>query len=113
MRVGEIDISPVPDGTSLMPMRVAYGAMSDDAWAPHLQFLDATGNIEITFGGFLIRTADRIVLVDAGIGTISASSAAAALGVETFEGGRLLDSLAALRRGAGRRHRCGPDPLAF
>jgi glyoxylase-like metal-dependent hydrolase (beta-lactamase superfamily II) len=96
VRVGEIDISPVPDGTSLMPMRVAYGAMSDDAWAPHLQFLDATGNIEITFGGFLIRTADRIALVDTGIGTLSASSAAAALGVETFEGGRLLDSLATL-----------------
>lgn len=79
-----------------MPVRVAYESMSDEAWAPHRQFLESEGHIELALGGFLIRTADRLVLVDTGIGSVSAASAAAALGVEGFHGGRFLDSLAAL-----------------
>jgi glyoxylase-like metal-dependent hydrolase (beta-lactamase superfamily II) len=96
MRVGAIEISPVLDGTSQMPIRVAYEAMPEEAWAHHQQFLSAAGNVEIDLGGFLIRTADRVVLVDTGIGTVSAGGAAAAMGVVTFEGGRFLDSLSAL-----------------
>jgi glyoxylase-like metal-dependent hydrolase (beta-lactamase superfamily II) len=96
MRVGAIDISPVLDGTSHVPVRAAYEAMPDEAWAPHQQFLSADGNIEIDLGGFLIRTADRVVLVDTGIGTVSPAGAASALGAVAFEGGRFLDSLAAL-----------------
>src|ERR1700677_4736513 len=96
MRVGTIDISPVLDGTSHVPVRAAYEAMPDEAWAHHQQFLDADGHVEIDLGGFLIRTADRLVVVDTGIGTVSAGGAAAALGAVAFEGGRFLDSLAAL-----------------
>src|ERR1700722_18369771 len=96
MRVGGIDISPVLDGTSQVPVRVAYEAMPDEAWASHQQFLSADGNIEIALGGFLIRTGDRVVLVDTGIGTVSAGGAASAMGAVTFEGGHFLDSLAGL-----------------
>ena len=94
MRVGEIDISPVHDGMLEMPLRVAYENMPDDAWGPHRQFLTAEGNIEIALGGFLIRTADRLVLVDTGIGSVSAKTASA-MGVAALQGGQLLESLAA------------------
>ena len=85
MQVGEVEISPVLDGTAYLPVKEAYETMPDEAWAAHQQFLTADGNIEIALGGFLIRTADRLVLVDTGVGTVSAGA---------FRGGRFIDSLA-------------------
>ena len=37
-------------------------------WIPHQQFLDPDGNVKAALGGFLVRTGNRVVLVDAGIG---------------------------------------------
>jgi glyoxylase-like metal-dependent hydrolase (beta-lactamase superfamily II) len=56
-------------------------------WAPHRQFLDANGNLEFALGGFLVRTGDRVVLVDAGVGMMKNGP---------FVGGQLLNNLRAL-----------------
>jgi glyoxylase-like metal-dependent hydrolase (beta-lactamase superfamily II) len=53
-------------------------------WVGHRQFLDAEGQVEIELGGFLVRTGDRLLLVDVGIGP------------NHQVGGQLLDSLRAL-----------------
>lgn len=42
--------------------------VSDEAWSPHRQFLDPSGNLTIGMGGFLVRTGGRLVLIDVGIG---------------------------------------------
>jgi glyoxylase-like metal-dependent hydrolase (beta-lactamase superfamily II) len=95
MRVGEIEIVPVLDGTSQMPVRMAFENMSEESWAPHRDLLTADGHIAVDFGGFLIRTGNRLALVDTGIGVVS-QKAADTLGVDNFEAGRFLNSLASL-----------------
>jgi glyoxylase-like metal-dependent hydrolase (beta-lactamase superfamily II) len=90
MQVGALEILPVMDGTARMPATAAFiqaGKGSDAAdWAPHQQFVADDGTLELALGGFLIRTGDRTVLVDAGVGRINDG---------TFAGGQFLDNLAA------------------
>ncbi|WP_314146472.1 MBL fold metallo-hydrolase [uncultured Leifsonia sp.] len=56
-----------------------------DPWAAHPQQLRADGTLELPLGGFLIRAADRTILVDAGVGPVHDG---------TYSGGELLNSLA-------------------
>jgi glyoxylase-like metal-dependent hydrolase (beta-lactamase superfamily II) len=96
MWVGDIDIQPVIDGVARIPPTEAYlgpgstpggRGLNEDDWAPHRALLDPDGNIELALGGFLIRSGDRVVLVDTGLGALESGA---------FKGGRLLDELAAL-----------------
>lgn len=93
MEVGRLRIDPVHDGVARMPPTAAYTGTSDAAWEPHRQFLAADGQLEMALGAFLVRGIDdRVVLVDAGVGTITRGP---------FQGGKLLESLAALGVGPG------------
>ncbi|HMC53253.1 MAG TPA: MBL fold metallo-hydrolase [Acidimicrobiales bacterium] len=85
MRVGDLEVLPVRDGAAVMPAADAFAGTTDEMWAAHRQFLNEDGLLELELGGFLVRAADRVVLVDAGVGR----------SIPPFEGGRLLDSLAA------------------
>lgn len=89
MQFGELEVLPVLDGVAHLPATDVFAAgKGKDAadWAPHQQFVDAGGQLEIALGGFLVRGGgDRVVLVDAGIGTLQAGP---------FVGGQLLASLA-------------------
>jgi glyoxylase-like metal-dependent hydrolase (beta-lactamase superfamily II) len=67
MNVGEITIEAVSDGYVLAPATALFGRPMED-WIPHQQFLDADGNITMSMGGFLVRSGDRVVLIDVGIG---------------------------------------------
>lgn len=87
MDVGDVRIDPVHDGSAVLPPSGAFAGRSEQDWAPHREFLDADGNLELALGGFLIRAGDRVVLVDAGIGDLVRGP---------FTGGRLPASLAAL-----------------
>jgi glyoxylase-like metal-dependent hydrolase (beta-lactamase superfamily II) len=104
MRVGEIDIIPVIDGVGHMNPTEAYAntlfpagggtspasegrGTSIDDWAPHRGLLDEDGMLTLALGGFLVRTGDRLALVDAGIGPID---------IGIMSGGALLTELAAL-----------------
>ena len=84
MRIGEVEVLPVPDGLAVMPPTEAFAGTTDEMWAAHRQFLNAEGQLELELGGFLVRSGDRVVLVDAGVGR----------SFPPFEGGRLLGSLA-------------------
>ena len=96
MRVGDLDILPVHDGIARFVPTEAYRNGRDDRpagkgtaeedWAPHRGLLGADGQLEMALGGFLIRTGAHTVLIDAGVGIRS---------IGIFEGGRLLESLAA------------------
>ncbi len=87
MKVGDLDIIPIFDGTAKEQGRKVLSRPGiDDPWACHPDVLDADGALHFDLGGFLMRTADRIVLIDAGVGRIDNGQ---------YIGGSFLDSLAA------------------
>jgi glyoxylase-like metal-dependent hydrolase (beta-lactamase superfamily II) len=86
MQVGQLEILPVHDGVALIPISDPFLGMPAEAWAPHQQFLTADSRLELALGGFLLRTGDRTVLIDCGVGNIDRAP---------FKGGALLASLAA------------------
>jgi glyoxylase-like metal-dependent hydrolase (beta-lactamase superfamily II) len=87
MQVGTIDILPVFDGRAL-ELRTDLVARGDgQGWDCPAHPEDSDGRLVLDLGGHLIRTRDRLLLVDAGVGTATA---------EHRTGGHLLDSLRAL-----------------
>jgi glyoxylase-like metal-dependent hydrolase (beta-lactamase superfamily II) len=87
MRVGDLDITPVSDGQFVAPPEF-FGPNTD--YTGHEDLLDADGVLRLPIGSFVVRGAgaarDGTVLVDAGIGRVKN---------DWFEGGLLLDALAA------------------
>jgi glyoxylase-like metal-dependent hydrolase (beta-lactamase superfamily II) len=88
VKVGDLVIHPVHDGLARLPADelLSYTGPADDPWAPHRRFLSEGQILELSLGGFLVRTGDRLVLIDAGVGRFDNG---------VFAGGRLMDSLAA------------------
>jgi glyoxylase-like metal-dependent hydrolase (beta-lactamase superfamily II) len=89
MRVGDLEIQPVHDGWARLPAGDLLRFTGDrgDPWEPHEQFIAADGTLELSLGGFLVRTGDRVVIIDAGAGRIDNG---------VYHGGQFLESLAAL-----------------
>lgn len=86
MKVGAFDIMPVWDGLTSEPadsMLMRPGIK--DPWSAYPGAVDKRGHLVFVIGSFLIRSADRIVLVDAGVGKVSNGHHC---------GGHLIDSLA-------------------
>jgi glyoxylase-like metal-dependent hydrolase (beta-lactamase superfamily II) len=67
MKIGTITIDGVSDGSLRGPPTLMFNKTEAD-WLPHAQFLDDEGMLPIEMGGFLVRSGDRIALVDTGIG---------------------------------------------
>jgi glyoxylase-like metal-dependent hydrolase (beta-lactamase superfamily II) len=87
MDVGTIRIESILDGVLASPaaeMLVRPGV--DDPWGPHQGLIGVDGMLHLPVGGFLVRTADRLVLVDAGLGPFDR---------DDMRSGALLDSLRA------------------
>jgi glyoxylase-like metal-dependent hydrolase (beta-lactamase superfamily II) len=95
MRIGEIEILPVIDGTARVEPTEAFTGTTDDDWAPHRGLLDDNGLLELALGGFLIRTGDRVALIDVGVGAQSP--------LPLLSGGAFLESLSS--------HGVGPDEV--
>ena len=89
MRVGTLEIHPVHDGCARLPASdlLRFTGGRSDPWLPHGEFIGDDGSIELSLGGFLVRTGDRVVLIDAGVGRIDN---------DRYHGGEFLESLAAL-----------------
>lgn len=83
MRVGDISIEAAFDGTAVLLPDMWRG--SD--WTDHQHLLDAEGRLVVPVGAFVVRTGDRLVLLDAGVGDVHD---------EMFDGGELMTSLRAL-----------------
>jgi glyoxylase-like metal-dependent hydrolase (beta-lactamase superfamily II) len=88
-RVGELEVTPLSDGTAKMPPQ--YFVNAD--FSAHQDLLGPDGMIDVPLGCFLVRSGDRTVLIDAGIGPYDNP---------IFQGGQLPDALAAagVARGA-------------
>ena len=84
--VGDIAIAPVFDGRAFENPRevLLRPTFNGDPWAHHGDLLNAEGQLELTMGAYLIRTGNRLVLVDAGVGMINNGQ---------YQGGGLLTSL--------------------
>ena len=88
MLVGDIRVDPVLDGTiTYDAARILRRPGVDDPWRAHADLLNARGELDVAVGGFLVRTGQRVVLVDAGLGRITGDG---------HHGGALLDNLTAL-----------------
>jgi glyoxylase-like metal-dependent hydrolase (beta-lactamase superfamily II) len=89
MRVGNLEIHPVHDGWARLPATdlLRFTGDRSDPWLPHEQFLTPDGHLELAIGGFMVRTNDRVMLIDAGVGRIDN---------DIYHGGRFLESLAAV-----------------
>jgi glyoxylase-like metal-dependent hydrolase (beta-lactamase superfamily II) len=67
MQVGAVSIEGVSDGSLRVPPTALFNKTDQD-WLQHSQFLDGDGMLPIEMGGFLVRSGDRLALVDTGIG---------------------------------------------
>jgi glyoxylase-like metal-dependent hydrolase (beta-lactamase superfamily II) len=70
MKIGRIEIEPVLDGSILSKLSATqpFPQPESPLWQDQHGMLRPDGLIESTVGAFLIRTADRVALVDAGAG---------------------------------------------
>src|ERR1700738_4276752 len=66
IKVGEIDIFALNDGLSRLPAMFYPGLDT----GVHPEVLAADGTVHIPTGCFLVRTAGKTVLVDAGLGPV-------------------------------------------
>ncbi|MCX4095668.1 MBL fold metallo-hydrolase [Nocardia sp. alder85J] len=87
MRLGAIELDPVYDGIGRENARevLCRKGFDGDPWDENSGLLDTEGNLELAVGGYLLRTSDRTILVDAGVGSIDNGR---------YRGGELLNSLA-------------------
>ena len=83
IHVGAISIQPVFDGTAVLDTSLFDGA----DFTEHQHLLADDGRLHVPVGAFLVRTGDRTVLLDAGVGEVHD---------EMFDGGALLDELSLL-----------------
>lgn len=69
MKIGDVEVLAVMDGVG---MEVAADILSrpgvDDPWACHDEHREADGTLPLPLGGFCVRTGERTVLVDVGVG---------------------------------------------
>lgn len=105
LRIGSITVAPLLDSSILVPgdallragaahfpvLEGARGLEADD-WAAYPEHLEPDGLFHMHFGGYLVRTGDRVVVVDVGVGP----RPFAPPGIPAPYAGVLLDSLRTL-----------------
>jgi glyoxylase-like metal-dependent hydrolase (beta-lactamase superfamily II) len=84
--IGDLDVLVVSDGTLLVPPHVYYRGTAAEDWQRHKRWLNHEGNLEFPMSCFLVRSGDRRVLIDTGLG---------AQKLFQFQGGALFPELAA------------------
>ncbi|MFB7667569.1 MBL fold metallo-hydrolase [Kitasatospora sp. NPDC056138] len=94
--LGDTKVSYVPDGdVRLRPLQLLQDT-TDEVWAAHPEYLDATGRLVGSVGGLLVEHGDRALLIDAGFGPRMFEAPDGPLGA--IQGGALPRSLAELGR---------------
>ncbi|WP_412074840.1 MBL fold metallo-hydrolase [Streptomyces xanthophaeus] len=96
IRLGDTRVSYVPDGdVRLRPLQLLQDT-TDEVWAAHPEYLDATGHLVGSVGGLLVEHGDRALLIDAGFGPQTLEAPDGPLGA--IRGGTLPHGLAELGR---------------
>jgi glyoxylase-like metal-dependent hydrolase (beta-lactamase superfamily II) len=67
VQIGTVTIEGVSDGSLQAPPTLMFNK-TDKEWQQHSQFLDEKGLLTFEMGGFLVRSGDRLAMVDTGIG---------------------------------------------
>jgi glyoxylase-like metal-dependent hydrolase (beta-lactamase superfamily II) len=83
--VGDLEVLVVADGDCTFPAPLYFPASTKETWAEHARWMDHEGNLTFPFSCFLVRSGDRRVLIDTGLGWLK---------MFTFTGGALLGELA-------------------
>ena len=84
-RIGEIDVLPVLDGSGRFDPRATFIQPGiEDPWSCQTDLLDEHGRLHLSMGGFLLRHAGHVTLIDAGVGNVHN---------EMFDGGGMLEDL--------------------
>jgi glyoxylase-like metal-dependent hydrolase (beta-lactamase superfamily II) len=68
LRIGSIDIWPVMDGVFRLPEPPGFPPEGAPGYAPHADSLNGDGTWRMDIGAFVVRSGDRLVLLDAGAG---------------------------------------------
>ena len=67
MELDGISVTALSDGEAHVPPDALLNKPAS-AWARHAELLDDDGDLHVNFGGFLVRTPQRTIVVDCGIG---------------------------------------------
>ena len=86
-KVGDIEITVVSDGEGKMKGTEYFPASTPATWEPHKALLDADGFVTYPFTCFVVRSGDRQILIDTGMGPLRG---------DTYRGGDLLRELASV-----------------
>ena len=84
--IGDLDVLVVSDGSIKIPATLYFRDTTAEQWEPHKRWLDHDGNVDFPMACFLVRSGDRRVLIDTGLGSLE---------LFQFTGGALLSELAA------------------
>ena len=84
-KIGDLEVLVVSDGKARAPGTMYFQGTTPEQWEPHKRWLDHEGNVEFPFSCFLVRSGDRTVLIDTGLGQT---------GMMGFKGGSLIGELA-------------------
>ncbi|MFI5828240.1 MBL fold metallo-hydrolase [Streptomyces sp. NPDC051578] len=96
IRLGDTRVSYVPDGeVRFRPLELLQDT-TDEVWAAHPEYVDATGHLAGSVGALLVEHGDRALLIDAGVGPQTFEAQDGPLSV--IRGGALPQSLADLGR---------------
>lgn len=68
MDVGNLKIHSVLDGEGRFVPTKSYRGTTSEQWALHRDLLDEDGMLHFAMGGFLVKTGDKVVLIDLGLG---------------------------------------------
>jgi glyoxylase-like metal-dependent hydrolase (beta-lactamase superfamily II) len=69
LRIGNVEIVPLLDGTLELPPRAVFPAVPAEQWHPPVEQLNADGSrLVLSISSFLIRSQGKTILVDTGIG---------------------------------------------
>lgn len=85
-KIGNLEVLVVSDGTARFPAHLYFRGTTPADFEPHKRWLDHQGNAEFPFSCFVVRSGDRRVLIDTGLGPLK---------MFAFTGGDLLKELAA------------------
>ncbi len=85
--IGDVQVDAVLDGSRSFVPTKSFRHSTPESWEVHRDLLNDDGRLEFALGGFLVRTVNRVSLVDLGAGRRT---------VMGIEGGGFLDHLGEL-----------------
>ncbi len=83
--VGDLEVIGVSDGTIAFSGAQYFPGTTVEQWEAHRRWLDHDGNVVFEYGCFVVRSGDKRVLIDTGVGPVE---------IGPFKGGALMSDLA-------------------